>query len=79
MRHSLHAASLFALALALAPVACAGEGHSCCAADKAKKQAASADAKCCNPSCPPGKCDKNAAAGKKAEVKKPATRPAAQS
>ena len=74
MRSSMHAASLLALALTLAPIAMAeGEGHSCCAADKNKKQ--TVGEKCDPKTCPPGKCDKNSKnsdASKKVEVKKTA-------
>lgn len=82
MKSSLHAASLFALALTLAPVAMAGDGeekHACCAADKAKT--AKAGEKCDPKSCPPGKCDKHTAAASKGKTEsaKPAPKPAAAS
>jgi uncharacterized low-complexity protein len=81
MRSSLHAATLLALALTVAPIAFAGdeggEKHSCCAKDAAKT--ASKDGKCDPKNCPPGKCDKHETAATKAKTtaSKTAPKPAA--
>ena len=81
MRNSITAASLLALALAFAPIATAGEGHSCC-----KKSDKVAAEKCDPKKCPPEKCDKEKAAkcdhaakgaSSKSETAKPAPKPVA--
>jgi hypothetical protein len=81
MNRSIYTASLLALALALAPIATAGEGHSCC-----KKGDKAAAAKCDPKNCPPEKCDKDKAAkcdhaakgaSTKSDTAKPAPKPAA--